>query len=374
MITIHSILQRKAYFLALPACVAMLFACSKPDASAAAPIIRPVQTLRLAAQGTALEWLSFSAEIRPHIESRLAFRVGGKITQRLVELGAKVHKGQALFKLDATDLNLGAQASNAQINAAKANNDVAQAALSRAHTLAKQGFISAGSVDSAEGQAKAAQANLQAAQASANVQTNASQYATLFADSDGVVTAIDAEAGQVVAAGTPVVRVGSQANQDVVFNVPESQLARVKALRGQAVTVQLWANKHTITAVVHDIAAIADASTRSFAVKASVQGGADIPLGATATVSFPAADLATANVSNRFLLPVSAVVESNGKPQVWVLDKGAVNLKPVVLGAVQGDAVMATGLAAGDEIVTAGTHTLVAGQAVKSLLPAAIQP
>ncbi len=362
--------HRALIFTSLAA--ALLVGCSKNEMTSAPESIRPVQSMIVGSASSGGEQ-SYSAEIRPQVESRLGFRVGGKITARLVELGASVRKGQVLLKLDASDLQLSAQASAAQVAAAKANDDVAQANLKRVQELAKQGFVSGGGVDAALGQARASNAALLSAQAASSVQTNASQYAVLVADAAGVVTGLDAEVGQVVAAGTPVVRVSQGANKDVVFNVPESALNELRLLRGKTVAVQLWAQPTVkFTALIRDIGAIADPASRSFAVKASLAGGSDAPLGATATVLLPSR--LSASAQGAVLAPLTAVVESQGKPAVWVLEGGAVKKRLVQVGATQGDLVALVGITAGTEIVTAGTHTLTEGQKVKSLLPTASKP
>jgi membrane fusion protein, multidrug efflux system len=355
---------KRPSILAIALATVWLAACSKTEVAAAPEIIRPVQSM-IVDGASATGEQSFSAEIRPQVESRLGFRVGGKITARLVELGATVRKGQPLLKLDASDLQLAASAGAAQVAAAKANDDVAQANLKRVQSLAVQGFVSAGNVDAAQGQAKATSAALQAAQAASSVQANASQYAVLVADAAGVVTGLDAEIGQVVAAGTPVLRVSQGASKDAVFNVPENMLGELRNLRGKTVAVQLWAQPSAkLTAVVRDVAAIADAASRSYAVKASMTGGGDIPLGATATVLLPI----RTGAAGAAMVPLSAIIESQGKPAVWVLEAGVVKKRVVQVGAAQGDLVAVVGLNTGAEIVTAGTHTLREGQKVKSQL------
>ncbi len=129
--------------------------------------------------------------------------------------------------------------------------------------------------------------------------------------------------------------------------------------------MQLWAQPSAkFTAVVRDVAAIADAASRSYAVKASMTGGGDVPLGATATVLLP---IRTA-VAGAAMAPLSAIIESQGKPAVWVIEAGVVKKRLVQVGSAQGDLVAVAGLNAGVEIVTAGTHTLHEGQKVKSQL------
>lgn len=362
-----------------------LVACGGKPPEAAPAAVRPVQTLTVGSAPVSAAELGFAADIRPRTEARMAFRVGGKIAQRMVDLGAPVQAGQALFRLDVADLQLGANAAAAQTAAAKANDELAQTDLKRVQQLAEQGFVSAGRLEQAQTQAKASRAALDAAQASAAVQANAAQYATLRADAAGVVTALDAEVGQVVAAGTPILRVAQGDAKDVVFHVPESAAASLARLRGSQVMVRLWSQPDApLVAVVRDVSAMADPATRTFAIKASLQDAQHkAALGATATVVLPrglprAAVAGRTPVGAPLLVPLAAIVQAQGQPAVWVLEGGAVKQRPVVLGAVQGDAVaVSRGLNAGETVVTAGVHTLTPGQRVKpmdSAQPAAPAP
>jgi membrane fusion protein, multidrug efflux system len=360
-------------FAASLICTAMLSAC-KPEAAAAPPeVIRPVKTMIVGSASTTSTG-SYSAEIRPRVESQLAFRVGGKVIERLVDIGAVVKKDQVLMRLDPSDLQLSANAALAQVAAAKANDDVAQATLKRSQDLAKQNFISAGALDQAIGAANASRAALAAAQANSALGANATQYGVLRADADGVVTALSAEVGQVVAAGTPVLKVSAGAGKDVVFAVPEGVAGLIK--RGTPLEVQLWAKSgSTLAATVRDVSAIADSLTRTYAIKASlsdVQNAA--PLGSTATVAINSkaitskASSSTANV----LVPIASVVEAQGKVAVWVVEGGMVKKHAITLAAsvpaAEADAVVAvtSGLASGAVIVTAGVHTLTEGQKVRT--------
>ena len=237
---------------------AILSACGKNAQITATPTIRPVVTFTVGQATNAAPNGAYSAEIKPRVEARLAFRVGGKIAERMVELGANVQAGQALMRLDLADLQLAANASGAQVAAAKANDELAQSELKRTQSLAEQGFVSAGRVDQALSQAKASRANLEAVQASASVQTNATQYAVLRADAAGIVTALEGEVGQIVAAGTPMLRIAQGSAKDVVFSLPETLAAQAKNLRGQSVAVQLWAQPGaSYTATVREVAALA---------------------------------------------------------------------------------------------------------------------
>jgi membrane fusion protein, multidrug efflux system len=355
-----------------------LTACSPQAAMTPTEAIRPVKTMTVGGALVA-SGASYSAEIRPKIESQLAFRVGGKVVERLVDIGSVVRKNQILLRLDPADLQLSANAALAQVAAAKANDDVAQAALKRAQDLARQNFISAGALDQAIGQANVTRAALTAAEANSALGLNAAQYGMLRADADGVVTALLAEVGQIVAAGTPVLKVSAGADKDVVFAVPESAAQALK--RGASVDVRLWSQPSlSLPAAVRDISAIADPLTRTFTIKAALRDVNHVaPLGATATVVVSSSALVnqTRASATGVMVPLSCIVEAQGKTAVWVVETSAnvsavkkrtVTLAPVLpASGVDAQVAVAAGLAQGELVVTAGVHTLTEGQKVRVL-------
>ncbi|WP_286742470.1 efflux RND transporter periplasmic adaptor subunit, partial [Aquabacterium sp. UBA2148] len=178
-----------------------LSACGK-QAEQVAPI-RAVRTMVLTDGGASLQ-REFSADIRARTESRLSFRVGGKVTQRAVELGQRVKAGQLLAQVDPQDLRLGADAAKAALSAAEAQAGQASADLARFKELRSQGFISEAELERHSTAERAAQASLRQARAQAGVQLNQAGYASLTAGAAGVITAVDVEPGQVVGAGQPV--------------------------------------------------------------------------------------------------------------------------------------------------------------------------
>ncbi len=364
-----------AFSISVAAVLTILSACS-PQAAAPAPeIIRPVKTI-VVGSASASASSTYSAEIRPRIESQLAFRVGGKVVERLIEIGSVVRKNQVLMRLDPADLQLSANAALAQVAAAKANDDVAQAALKRSQELARQNFISAGALDQALGQANVTRAALAAAEATSKLGTNATQYGELRADSDGVVTALSAEVGQIVAAGTPVLKVSAGSQKDVVFAVPEGVVGMLK--RGVPIGVQLWAKADaSIPASVRDVAAIADPLTRTFTIKAALNDKAHAAaLGATATVFISGVAKSHASTP-AMVIPLTSVVEAQGRTAVWVVEtannasvvkKRTVTLAPTLPDAgTDAQVSVVSGLAQGALVVTAGVHTLSEGQKVRLL-------
>jgi RND family efflux transporter MFP subunit len=309
----------------------------------------------------------FAGEVRARTESRLGFRVGGKIVKRQVESGQAVRAGQPLMELDASDYQLAQQAAVAGLSAAQVNRDQAQADLKRFNELYSQGFISSAELDRRKTAFDAAQAQYNQARAQASVQGNQARYSTLVADADGIVTGIEAEPGQVVQAGTPVLRLARNGPRDVVFAMPEDQVARVKP--GDTVKVRLWANEaQALPATVREVAAAADALTRTYTVKAALSNEvtAMLKLGMSATVELSGAAAGVPTIK----LPLTAVFESQQQPHVWVWDSqtSTVSAQAVNVAGAQGnDAVVVAGLKPGQVVVTAGTHVLQPGQKVKPL-------
>lgn len=345
--------------------VAVLAACTKAEPLSAP--VRAVRTMTISPEsaGGAYE---YAAEVRARTESRLGFRVGGKVVKRLVNVGDSVKAGQVLAQLDPQDLKLGQAAAQASLVAAQANLDQTQADFKRFKELRDQGFISSAELERRETALKAAQAQLDQARAQASVQGNQAGYATLVADANGVITGVDAEPGMVVAAGAPVVRLAHDGPRDVVFNVPEDKVNLLKSLAAQPskLKARLWGSTETFPTQIREIAAAADPVTRTFAVKADLgqsQATASVRLGQTATI---VAELPRqAGVTK---LPLSALRESQGQTSVWVVDKTTMTVtsKPVQLAGAEGnEAVIKGGVAVGDVVVTAGVHVLNPGEQVK---------
>jgi len=348
--------------IALLLSVAALAGCSRPE-PAPAPI-RAVRTVTVAPQ-SASGVQEYAAEVRARTESRLGFRVGGKIVRRDADLGDSVRAGQVLAQLDPQDLRLGQDAARAALSAAQVNLDQAAADFRRFRELRDQGFISSAELERRETALKAAQAQFEQARAQSSVQGNQAGYASLVADASGVVTAVEAEPGMVVAAGTPVLRLAHDGPRDVVFAVPEDRVALIRQLAEQPgrFKVRLWgADATPIAATVREIAAAADPVTRTFLVKADV-GRAPVKLGQTATVL-----VELPPVAGITKLPLSALKEEQGRTVVWTVDRQAMTVQPQpvqVAGADGNDAVIAAGLQPGQVVVTAGVHVLTPGQKVK---------
>jgi len=347
--------------LALSAAVALV-ACSKRQETPSP--VRAVRT-ELVTVGSAGGRHEFAAEVRARTESRLGFRVAGKLVQRRVNLGDTVKAGQVLAQLDPQDLKLAQDVASANQAAAQANYDLNLADYKRARDLHDQGFVSGADLERRTTALKAAQSQLGQARVQTRVQRNQAGYAVLQADMGGVVTSVEAEPGGIVGAGQTIVRVAQDGPRDVVFSVPEDRVSLFREAAGVAgaLKVRLWGGDETLfDAKLREVSAAADSSTRTFQVKAELKSGV-AKLGQTATVL-----LDLPKQADVIKLPLSAVFEFQGKSSVWLLDPKTmtVNTQTVqVLHADGNEVVVAGGLHAGQELVTAGAHVLTPGQKVK---------
>lgn len=354
--------SKAPYYLLLPVMAALLAGCGKKPV--AEPPVRAVRTLVLAETGGVLE-REFAAEIRARTESRLGFRVGGKVNRRLVELGQSVTRGQVLAQLDPQDLQLGQEAARAGLAAAEAQAAQAAANFKRFVELKAQGFISAAELERHDTMNKAAQASLRQARAQAGVQGNQASYAALTADAPGVITGVDLEPGMVVGAGMPVLTLAHDGPRDAVFSVPEDMGATVRGLISKpgALKARRWGSQDWLPVTVREVAAAADPLTRTYLVKADV-GRAGFELGQTATVVLNA----PVRVAGGVRVPLNALAEREGKSVLWVLDGKAMTVTPVPVTTsdITGNVILISkGIQPGQEIVTAGVHVLTPGQKVR---------
>ena len=356
----HAPAQRAAgTMMALPLIASLaaslaLVGCGKEPA--ASEPVRAVRTLTVGQLSSATV-RDYAAEVHARVESKLAFRVGGKITQRPVNLGDRVKAGQTLAQVDPADLRFGQDAARAGLAAAKVNYERTAVDFKRYQDLHGQGFIGTAELERRASALEAAKAQFDQARAQAGMQTNQAAYATLAADAPGVITAVYADVGAVTGAGTPVVSLAHDGPRDVVFAVPEDQLPVFRRLQGKpgGVSVTLWSGTTTIVATVREVAAAADPASRTFQVKADLPAGA-AELGQTATVHV---ELAPAD--GKLRLPLQAVTGDGNRSHVWILDKATMKVREqaVVVLRPEGDSlVLDSGLKAGDTVVTAGAHAL----------------
>ena len=352
-----------ALLISLSAATVALAACGK--APAVLEEIRAVRTV-LVTVGKTDAANTYAGEVRPRYESNLGFRVAGKIETRLVNVGERVRKGQALMRLDPQDLVLNESASRATVTAQEAQFAVEKADFERFSKLADTGFISRAEFDRQKTRFEAAQAQLESVRAQARVSGNQTGYAELRADADGTITSLDGEAGQVVAAGQTVVRLARSGAMEVAANAPEQLVKSLKV--GQTVEVMLWsAGNAPIKGRIRELAQSADPATRTYALRVSVEAPPEtMQIGMTASVR-----IIDDSLPALIHLPLASYVESGGVQGVWVFDEasGAVSFRPVTLvGFERNEALVAEGLKPGERVVSAGAALLRPGQKVKLLV------
>ena len=337
----------------------VLASCSRPVEKVEE--IRPVRAMVVAA-GTGKTIIELAGEIQPRYESQLGFRVGGKLIARKVEVGTLVKRGQVLMQLDPLDLQLAQSQAKAAVSATESTLALAKADLDRYRELRQKNFVSQALLDAKEAAYKSAIASHEQANAGLKVQANQSSYSTLYADADGVITAVQAEVGQVVAAGTPVVKLARTAEKEVRVSIPEDQIEVLRQVTDLA--VKTWANSNVaISGRLRELSPIADPATRTYTAKISLpRAGPEIRLGMTATVQFAAPALPGIH------LPMTALLNSKEGTAVWVVESGVVKLVPVQVASATGtDVLIAQGLSAGQSVVTAGVNQLRPGQKVSLL-------
>ncbi len=356
--------SKVSVYLALSVVLATLSACSREEAPPEP--VRAVKIITVGAQGLQTDAV-YAGEVRARVESRLGFRVGGKLTHRAVDAGQRVSAAQLLAAIDAQDYQLSAQAAQAQQVAAQTQRDVALADYKRYESLRAQGFISGAELERREASLKAAEATLVQARSQSQVQANQVGYARLQATTAGVVTALEAEVGQVLAAGQPVLRLAHDGPRDAVFNVPEQAVQTFRV--GMPMLAQLTGSTELLKGRVREVGASADPVTRTFAVKLALDASERLPLGVTVNVQAPQ----QAATVQAMTLPTTALRQEGEGTAVWVLDEANMTVQPqkVTLGPVQAQqVVIASGLKPGQKVVVAGVHVLSPGQKVTLYKPA----
>ena len=324
--------------------------------------VRPVQLTQVKLGG-ANTTAVFAGEVKPRYEADLGFRIGGKLVARYVDVGARVTKGQALARIDPADVGLQAEAAKAQVAATESEWKFAQAEYDRYLGLLKEKFISASALDAKRNTLDANRAKYEQARANLAVAQNQASYATLNASDDGVITAVNADAGQVVTAGQAVFRLARAEQREVAISVPENRIGELTGAR--QLFVALWANPQKLyPAKVREVSPSVDAVTRTFAVRVAIANpDPAVQWGMTANVG-----VLGNGAANSAILPATSIYQQDGKPAVWRFDPATqqVSLAPVTIGQYREEGVVVTsGVRDGDWIVAAGVHKLLPGQVVR---------
>ena len=321
-------------------------------------------------QAAAPAFRSFTGTVAARVQSDLGFRVSGKVLERLVDTGQTVRRGQLLMRIDPVDLKLAARARDEAVTAARARARQTAEDEARYRDLRGTGAISASAYDQVKAAADAAQAQLSAAEADAGVARNATGYAELVADGDGVVMDTLAEPGQVVSAGQPVVRLAHAGSREAVIQLPETLRPAV----GSVAQAELFGKQGaSVPATLRQLSDTADARTRTFDARYVLQGPlAAAPLGATVTIRLP--DDARATPQAGLQVPIGALLDGGKGPGVWVVagEPAKVGWRPVTVEHVDDDSARVSGaLRQGERVVALGAQLLHDGDVVRVAAPAA---
>ena len=338
-----------------------LAACSQEKAAPVAEVIRPVKTVEIGEAQTTRQ-LDYSGSVRARVEMNLGFRVAGKVTERLVDIGQHVNSGDVLARIDASDYELSVKSAEASLDAAERQVETVDLARTRAEQLYTKNFAPKSQLDQARLTYDQAVATRDAARSTLAQAQNQVQYADLKATKDGIVTAVSADVGQVVAAGTPVMTVAVDGEKEVSIAVPEMDIAGFKP--GKEVKASFWSDEGlTLDGKVREVAGSADPQSRTFAVRVSLPDDPRVLLGMTANVQ------ATVGSKAQLVsIPLTAMAEKDGKQIVWTVDRSSdtVHPRPIKVASFTADGVaVADGLKQGDVVVAAGTQFMTENLKVK---------
>lgn len=335
----------------------LLAACRAGDQPPPATRVVLVQPAIGATSGAA----ALTGEVRARHEVDLAFRVGGKIASRRVDIGAEIKAGQALASLDPADLQLAAASARAQLAAAESELTTARAERERYASLLARKFVSQAAFDARDNAYNTARARLEQASAQNRISGNQAAYGTLSSEFPGIVTAVLADAGQVVSAGQAVLRLARPEEKEVVVAVPEGRLAEIRS--AQSFAVHLWAAPETaLRGELRELSPAADPATRTYAARIRLLSPPpEVRLGMTARVT-----LGTPRAEH-LLVPLAAVLDTGQGPFVRLVSAGKVTSRPVQVARFREDgAVIAAGLTLGDNVIVSGASRLVDGEAVQA--------
>jgi len=343
------------------ALLGVLSACgtaSADDPRTKAPVVRTALV-----DGPGSTSRSFTGVVSARVESNLGFRVAGAVTERLVDVGDTVRRGQPLMRIDATDLKLSADAQREAVDAAKARAKAADQRSDHLEDLRNNGTISDDEYDEAKANERAARAEVDAAEAQADIAGNSSKYSVLLADTDGVVVETAAEPGEVVTAGQPVVQLAKSGPREAVIQLPETLRPEI----GSTGEATLFGHKDSATATLRQLSSAADRVTRTFDARYVLDGVlAEAPLGSTVTIELPNESTDASPAGLR--VPIGAVVDEGEGPGVWAVegDPPKTSWRPVSVERIDDDYAYVTGeVARGDRVVALGAHLIRDGQRVR---------
>ena len=303
----------------------------------------------------------YSGVVKGRYETNLAFQVGGQVLSRNAEVGDFVRAGDILMVINPRDVVQQTNQAEAQVSSAKAQLDLAASNLNRYTELFREGAVAASVLDQYQTSYTSAVAAYDNALATAAQSQNTLDYTNLTAEADGVISAINAEVGQVVAAGQTIATLTQMNELEVAIDIPESKITEIAI--NQPVTVTFWAINNEVDGYVREIAPIANSSSRTFAVKISLPNPPpQMQLGMTASVTISSNSSAMSETT----IPLAAIYQVGDKSQVWIVEDGKTKLKDIEIKDFDGNDVLVNGLKNGDVVVTAGVHKLREGQSVRT--------
>ena len=326
----------------------------------AAEVIRPVKVVEIAQADTTRK-LDYSGAVRARTEMNLGFRVNGKIVERKVDIGQRVKPGDVLARMDPTDYVLAVRRSQADLDSAEKQVQTTELARNRAQTLFAKNVTSKSQLEQAELSYEQAVSTRDSAASALTEAKNQVAYAELTSDMNGIVTTINADVGQVVSSGTPVITVAVDGEKEVQVAVPEMDIAQFKV--GKDVKARFWSDSALVLdGKVREVSGSADQS-RTFAVRVSLPNDPRVLLGMTATI-----EALAGNTQPYVSIPLSALAQKDGQKIVWLVDRsaGTVHSRAIKVADFADDGVrVADGLKAGDVVVAAGTQFMTENMKVK---------
>jgi len=330
-------------------------ATSSIDPRTQSPLVR-VETVATSVEAER----SFTGIVAARVQSDLGFRVPGKILERLVDAGQTVERGQPLMRIDPADLRLATRAREEAVAAARARARQTAEDEVRYRDLVSAGAVSASAYEQVKAAAESARADLNAAEAQADVARNETSYAVLLADADGVVVETLAEPGQVVGAGQVVLRVAHAGRREAVIELPET----LRPAIGSTGLAALYGSRLTGSATLRQLSEAANRQTRTFEARYTLEGRlADAPLGSTVSIQ-----ILDGRSASALRVPIGAIFDPGKGPGVWVVEGETprVTWHAVQVAGLSAEAASVVGdLEAGDRVVALGAHLLHEGEHVR---------
>ncbi len=304
---------------------------------------------------------TYSGEVRGRYESQLSFQVGGKVIRRNIELGKRVEAGEVLMEIDPRDVQQSVNAGSAAVQAANAQLELAEKNLTRYRNLYEEKVVSRAQLDQYQSAYDAAVAAVRQASAQYAQGSNQLGYSVLYSDKAGIVTSIKAEVGQVVGAGQPVVTVIQEGEKEIELSIPENRIEDIR--KAAKIKIAFWALPNVSSdGQIREIAPMADPVSRTYKVRVMILNPIPaINLGMTSSVA-----VTVPSQDQSIYVPLAAILQTKETPALWVIDNGAVHLRPVTLGTFGKDQVQVLGgISQGELVVTAGVHKLTEGQEIE---------